>query len=372
MTFASPVCVYKKLHVKTSITSSGKQASERTRVCITIDTEFSIAGAFGDSRRRPVAEPLVWCEVAGRSEGLGFLLECFQKFQIPATFFVEALHRHYFQHDPMRPIVRRIQDDGHELQLHAHPCWSVFQHADWEARVEKCPRQDDFYRRSEDGSVTLIRHGLEVFDDWGLPPPKVFRSGSLQHDDALYRALARTGIPYSSNIGLAIFNSNDPHYKLYSGRHVRHGVVECPVLTFSDWNFAGRRHLKSLTIAGTSFIETRTLLDRAQRAGIPLVVILTHPFEFVQSLDAAYQNTRRHNVNQQRLTRLCAFLDTNRDRFSPSGLAEAASLSEENKLDQNTLLDGALWQSVLRMATQVSYDQYGRWELIRQQRSIND
>jgi peptidoglycan/xylan/chitin deacetylase (PgdA/CDA1 family) len=330
----------------------------RTQVCITIDTEFSIAGAFGDSRLRPVAEPFVWCQVAGRSEGLEFLLNCFQKHRIPATFFVEALHRQYFKNDPMRPIVHRIQDHGHEVQLHVHPCWSVFQYSDWQQRVQSHPRQDDFYGRDEDESLALICRGIEIFGDWGVPRPQVFRSGSLQHDDKLYRAIARSGIPYSSNVGLAIFDSGDPQYRLYAGCHDRHGVLECPVLTFSDWSLAGRRHLKTLTIAGTSFAETRILLEQANRIGIPLVVILTHPFEYIQSRDVGLQHARKHNVNQQRLKKLCQFLDDNRDRFSAAGLAEAA-IALARRSRENPLLQSGFWQGLCRMATQVSYDRFG-------------
>jgi peptidoglycan/xylan/chitin deacetylase (PgdA/CDA1 family) len=337
----------------------------RTRVCITIDTEFSIAGAFENAAFEPIAEPMVWCDVDGRSEGLGFLLEQFEQHQVPATFFVEALHRFYFKNDPMRPIVHRIHDAGHEVQLHAHPCWSVFQHEDWAARVRMQPRQDDFFGRSEDDSVRLIEQGIETFSDWGMPRPKVFRSGSLQHDDALYRALARAAIPYSSNVGLAIFDSGDPDYRMYSGRHVRHGVAEFPVLTFCDWRLGGRRHLKSLTIAGTSFAETRTLLDRAQLAGVPLVVILTHPFEYVQSRDIGRRPARRHAVNQQRLSALCQYLDQNRDRFEPSGMAAAAESVTGRSGQDNLQLESGLWQSVCRMATQVSYDKFGALALAR-------
>lgn len=335
----------------------------RTRVCITIDTEFSVAGAFADATCAPVAEPMVWCNVAGRSEGLGFMLGCFGSHRIPATFFVEALHRAHFKRDPMRPIVQRIAADGHELQLHAHPCWSVFDHDDWRRRVEDQPRQDDFYGRSEDDSVRLIQQGIAVFRDWDLPRPQVFRSGSLQHDDVLYRALARCAIPYSSNVGVAIFDSGDPAYQLYSGVHERHGVRECPVLTFSDWRLGTRRHLKSLTIAGTSFAETRRLLDQAQQAGIGLVVILTHPFEYIQSRDIGRAAARRHSVNQGRLTKLCSYLDQHRDRFTPSGMAEAASALAPELA--NVLLEGTLWHSARRMATQVAYDQYGNWALSR-------
>jgi peptidoglycan/xylan/chitin deacetylase (PgdA/CDA1 family) len=337
----------------------------RTKVCITIDTEFSIAGAFADAACAPVAEPMVWCEADGRSQGLGFLLEQFKRYRVPATFFVEALHRAYFRHDPMGPIARQIQDHGHDVELHAHPCWSVFEHDDWRARVQAQPRQDDFFGRTEDDSVRLIEQGIATFRDWDLPRPQVFRSGSLQHDDALYRALARTRIPYSSNVGLAIFDSGDEEYRMYGGRHARHGVVECPVLTFCDWQLGGRRHLKSLTIAGTSFAETRTLLDKAQRAGVALVVILTHPFEYIQSRDIGRQPARRHAVNQQRLTHLCEYIDHNRDRFTPSGLAAAAADPAPDGAQDNLLLDGVLWQSMRRMATQVSYDKFGNWALAR-------
>lgn len=335
-----------------------------TQVCITIDTEFSIAGAFTDSSLLPVSAPMVWCDVNGRSEGLGFLLERFQRSQIPATFFVETAHRNYFHEDPMKPIVGRIRADGHDVELHAHPCWTVFRHPDWRELVRREPRQDDFFGRGEDSSVALIQQGIDAFADWGAPRPQVFRSGSLQHDDALYRAMARAGMPYSSNVAMAIFDSGDPQYALYSGAHERHGVLELPVLTFADWSVGGRKHLKSLTIAGTSFPEMRTLLDQAERAGVGQVVILTHPFEYVQSRDYGLQHARRHKVNQRRLAELCSFLDANRDRFTPSTMA-AAGKQAAGRPSANHLLQGALWQSVRRMAVQVSYDQYGKWALAR-------
>jgi peptidoglycan/xylan/chitin deacetylase (PgdA/CDA1 family) len=334
------------------------------RVCLTIDTEFSIAGAFADPTLRPVGAQMVRCDVDGRSQGLDFMLDCFARNDITATFFIETLQRHYFRDDPMRPLVQRIAAAGHELQLHAHPCWAVFQHDDWAERVRQEPRQDDFAGRDEASTLELLRQGQETFREWGLPPPQVFRSASLQHDAGLYRAMAAAGIPYSSNIGLAIYDSGDPRYRLYGGRHLRHGVLECPVLTFSDWRLR-RPHLKTLSVSGTSFAETRTLLERARRAGMELVVILTHPFEYVQSRDADYRTLRRHGVNQERLQRLCGYLAANGDLYQASGLAAAASMPLRPQQAENHLLRGAPWQSVCRMATQVLYDRYGHWALSR-------
>lgn len=336
----------------------------RTRVCITIDTEFSIGGAFSDAAKRPVAEPLVWCNVDGKSEGLGFMLDTFRTYEVQATFFVETLHRHYFKHDPMRPIARQIHAEGHEVQLHTHPCWTLFQHEDWWTVARGQRGRDDFCGRPATDSAALIAQGIDTFREWDLPRPQAFRSGNLQHDDQLYQALASNDIPYSSNVAVGIFDSGDAQYKLYSGQHERHGVQEFPVLTFADWQLGGRQHIKSLTIAGSSFAETRRLLEQARAAGIPLVVVLTHPFEYVQNLDLAFQKTRRNSLTQSRLIQLCKFLHDNEDRFEAVGLAKAAA-SLPARTPANTLLKGALWQTLPRMAAQVAHHKMGRWILTR-------
>ena len=338
----------------------------RTRVCITIDTEFSIGGAFADAARQPVADQMVYCRVNDKSEGLGFMLDTFRQYGVQATFFTETLQRHYFKHDPMRAIVHEIRDAGHEVELHLHPCWSIFQHADWRERVPAMRKPDNFFGRSTADSVALLQQGIQSFADWGLERPKAFRSGNLQHDANLYRALAQAGIPYSSNVGTAIFDCGDPDYKLYSGQHERHGVIECPVLSFVDWSLGSRKHMKSLTIAGTSFAEMRTLLTKARAAGIETVVILTHPFEYVQARDTTFAHTRTQYVTQQRLRRLCQYLQRNDDQFEACGLVHALD-AHPAASPRNTLLEVSLAQSLPRMAEQVIYDKYSRWALNRNQ-----
>jgi hypothetical protein len=177
-------------------------------------------------------------------------------------------------------------------------------------------------------------------------------------------------IPYASNVAVAIFDSGDPSYRLYSGMHERHGVIECPVLSVTDWRVGAKRHLKSLTIAGSSFNETRTMLEQARAAEIPLVVVLTHPFEYVQHRDVGFQQVRRHSQTQKRLTRLCEFPKENDDRFDACGFAHAASTSTPRR-HQNTLLEGTLRQSLPRMMAQslprmmaqVAYDKLGHLAL---------
>jgi len=338
----------------------------RTRVCITVDTEFSIGGAFANEARQPVAEPLVWCNIDGRSHGLGFMLHTFREHGVQATFFVETLHRHYFTQDPMRPIARQIYAEGHEVQLHTHPCWTLFQDPDWRQKARAQKARDDISKRSVEDALALITQGIETFKEWELPPPLAFRSGNLHHGDDLFRALAKAGIPYSSNVGIAIYDSGDANYRLYSGQHERHGVKEFPVLSFTDWKVGNKQNIKSLTIAGSSFAETRYLLEAARRAGIELVVILTHPFEFVQNRDLAFQQTRRNWLTQARLKKLCQFLQQNNDRFDACGLAAAAqAVSANAKASPNILLKGPLRYAIPRMAAQVGYHRFGRWLLSR-------
>ena len=293
------------------------------------------------------------------------MLAVFRQYDVQATFFVETLHRHHFTHDPMRPIAQQIHAHGHEVQLHSHPCWTLFQDADWWNTAQGLKGRDDISKRSVDDAVKLINQGIETFKEWGLPRPKAFRSGNLHHGADLYRALAVTGIPYSSNIGVAIYDSGDATYKLYSGRHERHGVNEFPVLSFSDWKIRRKQNIKSLTIAGSSFAETRYLLELARNEGIPLVVVLTHPFEFVQNRDLAFQQTRRNRLTQARLKKLCEFLQLNRDRFDACGLATAAEAIPADAPSANTLLAGRLRHALPRMAMQVAYHRFGRWMLAR-------
>lgn len=331
------------------------------RVCLTIDTEFSIAGAFADAALRPVGLPMVYCEVDGRSQGLAFLLDCLGRHELQATFFIETVQRHYFRDDPMRAVARQIAAGGHELQLHVHPCWAVFQHQDWRRRVRVQPRQDDLAGRDLTSTIALLRQGQATFSEWELPAPQVFRAGSLQHDENLYRALAAVDIPYSSNIGVGVFNCGLPEYRLYAGRHLRHGVLECPVLSFCDWG----THVKTVSISGASFAEMRGLLDQAYEAGLELVVILSHPFEYVQSHGDGFHQLRRHAVNQSRLERLCDYVAAHPQRFQASGLAAAASQPLSAASSNNPLLPGRPWRTAARLATQVLYDRYGQLALAR-------
>ncbi|WP_019571936.1 MULTISPECIES: polysaccharide deacetylase family protein [unclassified Thioalkalivibrio] len=280
-----------------------------TRVHITVDTEFSIGGAFADPQgRRPIGPPSVYCERHGRSEGLGYLLETLEQYGIRGTFFVETLNTCYFGDELMGGIAREIAARGHDVQLHLHPCWTYFEQPNWSQQLQTNPPNDDITRRSEDEQVRLIRMGQDTFTRWGLPAPTVLRTGGLKVGLGVYAAMRRCGMGIASNIGLAIYRPREPELHLFAGHHDIDGIREFPVTTYTDFCLRGERHYKTLTITGCSWPETRTVLKKAREQGVSDVVVLTHPFEFVKHRGDAARSPTLDRINRHRLKRLCKFV----------------------------------------------------------------
>ena len=87
-----------------------------TEISITIDTEFSLAGAFEEGKYyQPVSERTVLCQVNGKEQGLGFLLKTFDKYDISASFFIETANHYFFGDEPMQNIARRIIAAGQDV-----------------------------------------------------------------------------------------------------------------------------------------------------------------------------------------------------------------------------------------------------------------
>jgi hypothetical protein len=284
----------------------------KTEVCITIDTEFSIAGAFQRPQRFvPIGEEIVHCSADGRDEGLGFILETLGRFGASATFFIEALQIFYFGDAPMGRIAERIAGAGHDLQLHLHPCWLQFRRLDWR-NMTAVP--NDSCAGLSDGELDdIIGLGIDTFARWGVPTPVALRAGGFQSDRALYRAMARARLPAASNIAMGVNPPEEEALRLTDGRHFIEGVLELPALSYQTPLSSGAR---TFAVTATSSDEMQHLLWQARAAGISPVVILTHPFEFIKKRDFRYRRIRRNRVNQERLESLLEFLKTHDDEFT--------------------------------------------------------
>lgn len=297
----------------------------RTEICITIDTEFSIGGAFAEpERRRPIGEDNVLCPADGRENGLTFLLDTFRGHGIAATFFVETLQSAFFGDAPMGRMVERILRAGQDVQLHLHPCWRSFHDPNWRGTVLSVPPSDRCDGRTDAEMQDIVGEGLAGLRRVGVPEPVALRTGNLQADQATYRAMEACGLPLASNLGIALFRPGDPALHLAGGRHRVGRVLEVPVLTYTQLAVGGRRFDRLLTTTATSSAETEALLWQARREEVPTVVLLTHPFEFIKGdrFDPARQRTNR--INQRRMERLCAFVAAHPADFAAVSFGGAA------------------------------------------------
>jgi peptidoglycan/xylan/chitin deacetylase (PgdA/CDA1 family) len=329
----------------------------KTKVFLTIDTEFSIGGAFSDPvRNTPVGEQAVFCRIGEKSHGLGFLLDTFEEFGISATFFIETFNTYFFGDPPMRDVALRIKAAGHDLQLHLHPCWTYFKDRDWVERLKVDTPTDHMNGHSVAQLTEWLNDGIGTFLRWGLERPVALRTGSLIADAAVYQAMEACGLKLSSNIAFGVFQPKEPNLRLYSGLHQIGGVLEACVLTYIDRQIGRRIHHRSLTITGASWGETRSLLSSAHAAGVDSVVILTHPFEYVKYESPGYTNMYPSRINQGRLRNLCAFLADNGDRFEAATIGQLAARTETRPGGANVLLK-APWPQVMgRMLENVLND----------------
>jgi len=280
-----------------------------TEVCITVDTEFSIGGAFDNPTvHKPIGPQRVLCDVDGKEEGLGILLDTFAEYGISATFFVEALNHCYFGDAPMRTLAQRILDASQDVQLHLHPCWTTFSNPLWQTDIRRAKRSDSWLDLSVNETYELINLGLQTFERWQLPRPIAFRTGNLQATAAIYQAMADLQIPLSSNVAPPISHSLDPMFHLTGGRHWLHGVLELPVLSYTELRLGPWQRNHSFTMGATSVNEIDDLLWAARRTGISPIVTIAHPFDFIKASDPQYSRLRCNRINQDRLRHLCRFL----------------------------------------------------------------
>ena len=293
----------------------------RTKVFITIDTEFDIGGAFADPHNnKPVGPQNVLCEIEGRSEGLGFLLETLKTHGLRATFFTEALQTSFFGDDPMGALARRIAHAGHDVQLHLHPVWTYFEHPDWELRLTREKPTDNMHGMPGAQTIGWMQRGIDTFSRWGLKAPVALRTGNLMVDRNVYRSMRSVGLKIASNVARAVFEPEEPALRFNAGVRTIEGVNEIPVLTYAGLRLGSKVELKSLTITGTSAGETVCLLERAHAQNFPAVVLLTHCHEFIKGQMPSKLKANR--LNQARLVALTRFLRDADDRFEVATMAD--------------------------------------------------
>ncbi|WP_299616380.1 hypothetical protein [Pelagibius sp.] len=323
----------------------------KTKVVLTVDTEPSIAGAFIDPKANPplIDEPVAG-EVAGRSEALGFMISTLGRHGLRATFFVETLHTAYFPPASMGRYVEQLQAAGQDVQLHLHPSWLSFENGRL-AVGEKVT--DHCSELGRERLVEVIRRGCEQIASWTGRRPTGMRTGNFSTAFSVFEAMNDAGLENASNICLAVYQPPEEKLWLSGGSHRLAGIRELPVTCFTDSGPVGRGRLRPLQVTALSADEMIALLQQAHDGQRGVVVIVTHPFEYLKKRDFRFRGLKANRLVQGRLERLCAFLAANDDRFDVVSLEEAA---QDTEAENAPPLKGHALRAALRAAANVVND----------------
>ncbi len=301
--------------------------SKPLEVTITVGTSFSIGGAFSNpDEYSSVGERTVRCD----GHGLKFMLDCFNHYNIKASFFIETAQHCYFGDEPMAAITKEIIDAGHDTQLMIHPCWYYYDQSGEYSMDDSCAGRDYGELRS------IFEKSIGAFERIAGRKPDVIRCGNMQIDHQVYKLMSELQIPMSSSIGLGMFTPEGKDLLLCSGRSRIDNVMEMPLFTYRDMDVMGGFAKKTLQIASCSWREMRVILEKARREGIENIVLLTQPFDYIKKKDVQYQEITRNRVNQERLERLCAFIAEHDQDFVArdfaSGVADWKNEEQTNNI----------------------------------------
>ena len=303
-----------------------------TRILLTVDTELVWRHhAAGHDWRENFARSY---EAAG--VGIPYQLAKLREHDLRACFFVDPMPAAVHGLDPVKRMVEPILAAGQEVQLHLHPFWANLE------RAERNRRTDELTAYDFEAQRDLIVKARDLLVAAGVPNPIAFRSGSYAANADTARALAELGFRYDSS-------HNGSHHPSPSALplppetiapvEIGPGLIELPVS-----QIGGADGLRHLQICAVSFAEMRGALLAAQRAGQPVVTIVSHSFEL-----ATRNGLTVNRVVRRRFDRLCAFLDQQRATLPAASFATLPSLP----LDRSaTPAPGSQHRRLRRMAGQ--------------------
>lgn len=277
------------------------------KVCITIDTEHSIGGAFEHPGLRPVGnERRVYGRVEGREYGIGLIMDIADRYGIPLTFFVEVLNKHYFGEGETREVCQYILGRGHDVQLHLHPNYLTFKTAEPGRKYR--PDNMSAYDLAE--QCVLVGEGLELLTRYCGRPPVAFRAGNYGADGNTLKALKAHGMLIDSSYNAAF---PQPSRRLCAAplndAAQLGGIWELPITNFVEALPLRERRLKPLDVNGVSFAEMRTVLEKALAGEGPAhMTFILHSFSFLRALDVQYRRCRVRHYVVERFEALCRYL----------------------------------------------------------------
>lgn len=300
----------------------------KTQVYITVDTECSMGGAWADPALRPVPpERRIFCDIAGKSHGIGLLCDALQAHGFQATFFSEVFSSRVFGEAETQRWIHHLLDRGQDVQLHTHLNFHYY------ARHLRLPvlpaeRTDNLAHLPRAQQGALLGEACDLFQRLTGRRPTVFRAGNWVANSSLLESLREQGIGLDASFNASVQPAGSFANEVVQINCLQrlgpvwempitlaHQTLPDPVLT---------RGLRPLDPTSMSHWELCKALNDCHAEGMEHVSIVLHSFSLVKARDDQYRSLRPDRIVQERFRRLLSYLDAHRDRFTVSTLDRLA------------------------------------------------
>jgi len=288
------------------------------KILITVDVETSIGGAFAyPDKFRPVGpEKRIYGRIGSKEYGIPLIMDILESFGLKGIFFVEALCSFYFGEKAVQEVARYVASRGHEVGLHLHPNYQIFQFEDWPERVRKKELFSDFMARYPfDHQKELISYGRHLLEKAGVQPIS-FRAGCFGANNDTLKALKETGFFFDSSFDLSMQGVTCfiKSHKPLNDIAIIEDIVETPVTNFWTKNYFLKSVLRHFDLCAVSFSEIKYLLERMANK-FQLVTFILHSFSFLKKRDVQYHTAKPNYILIKRFEKLCRYLSNNSDRY---------------------------------------------------------
>ena len=260
----------------------------------------------------------IYGDTKSGSFGVPFQLQYLKEHDLKATYFVETLFGSVAGLPALKEIIGLIQNEGQEVQLHAH--------TEWLGEIKDPQLPNGFRQHIRQfplgDQVSILRRAAANFRDAGGRGLCAFRAGNFGANFDTLKALATLGITFDSShnycrIGsMCALDTGD----LLTQPAVLEGVYEFPLSFFQDYP----GHYRQAQLCACSFGEMRQALLSAWQAGWYGFVLLFHGSELLGECKGFGKPSAPNSIIVQRFKRLCGFLADNRDKFRTTFFSEIA------------------------------------------------
>jgi peptidoglycan/xylan/chitin deacetylase (PgdA/CDA1 family) len=284
------------------------------KIFFTIDTEvYPLLRDWRNDALHGDMQRDIYGETNSGPVGLRFQLETFNKYGLKAVFFIESLFASAIGIEPLRDIVRKVQEAGHEVQLHLHPEWLAW--TDQPCLEPRGRETINLYSREEQSQ--LVAQGLQNLRSAGVVRVTAFRAGDYAANRDTLQALRVNGLTYDTSLNCC-YDASLPD--LTAERRATQplrvdGIWEVPV-TYWRTPPLGCRHAQ---LVSSSVAELTAALWHAKREHWASMVIVSHSFELLRKRRKRPADPRADAVVVRRFVRLCQFLDKHRNMFETTG-----------------------------------------------------